>query len=95
MMLTGCGKDGLNGSTGPVGPPGSPGTEIAIIKFCPGETVYPSTFVEVGYCIDNKIYAVYSANDGFLTEIPPGTYSSNAINSRCGFVVLPNCVIQN
>lgn len=71
------------------------GTVITPIQFCPGTTNYPSTFVELGFCINNSLYAVYSYANGFLTEVPPGNYSSNAIGSSCNFVVLPNCVIQN
>ncbi len=97
LLLSACGQgpQGIPGSAGPSGPPGLDGTQIKVIQFCPGITTYPSAFIETGFCVNNKIWAVYSANDGFLTEIPPGTYSSNAINSSCNFVVLPNCVIQN
>lgn len=79
----------LNGTNG------TNGTVITPIKFCPGTSSYPSTFVELGFCINNSIYAVYSANDGFLTEILPGTWSSNAINSQCTFIVGPNCSVTN
>jgi hypothetical protein len=78
----------LNGTVG------VPGTVIAPIQFCPGVTTYPSQFNEVGFCISNNLYAVYSANDGFLSYIPPGYYSSNAINSTCNFYVNANCVIS-
>lgn len=81
----------LNGQNGVAG---APGTLILPIKFCPGESVYPSTFVENGFCIDGKLYAVYSQNGGFMAEIPPGTYNSNAIGSSCNFTVLTNCRIQ-
>lgn len=91
LLLIGCGQPG------PVGPQGLPGidaTQITIVQFCPGNTNYPTTFNEIGFCINSQIYAVYSANDGFLTLVPPGNYSSNAINSSCNFVVYPNCVIE-
>lgn len=93
------GVDGQSivGPQGPVGLSGSNGidaTPITLVQFCPGTTVYPSTFVEIGLCISNNIYAVYSANNGFLTYIPPGNYSSNAIGSSCSFTVLPNCQIS-
>jgi hypothetical protein len=68
---------------------------VASVKFCPNDApVYPSKFPEVGFCLANKLYAVYSANGGFMTEIPPGTYRSNAVGSSCTFVVLTNCRIQ-
>lgn len=66
------------------------------IQFCPGVTPsYPTTFPEVGFCINNVLYAVYSANNGFLTVIPTGYYNSNAIGSACSFTVIPNCGIVN
>lgn len=110
LLLTACapqngtdGKTGAQGNIGPMGPSGNPGlqgpagingTVITLIQFCPGTPSYPSTFPEVGMCINNQIYAVYSANDGFLTLIPPGTYNSNAIGSTCSFQVLPDCQVM-
>ena len=89
------GLPGVQGPAGPQGPSGangSPGTVIAPIQFCQGITPsYPSTFPESGFCIDGNIYAVYSANDGFLSIIPPGTYSSDGINASCTFTVTSNC----
>lgn len=85
-----AGVPGQDGGVGPTGPQGSPGidtTPISIVQFCPGVTVYPSAFLEIGLIIDGKLYAVYSANNGFLTQIPPGNYSSNAIGSACNFTV--------
>lgn len=64
---------------------------VSVVVLCPGTTLYPGTFVEVGFCIDGKLYATYSANGGFSTEIPPGTYSSNGIGSSCTFTVGENC----
>lgn len=86
---------GVKGDQGDVGPTGVDISSIQVVKFCPGETVYPSKFVEIGFCINNKIYATYSANGGFSTEIVPGTYSSNAIGSSCSFRVLTNCGIES
>lgn len=84
-----------NGSDGVAGTDGVDGTSIAPIKFCPNDApVYPSKFPEVGFCIDTKLYAVYSTKGGFLTEIPPGTYNSDAVGSSCTFVVLTDCRIQ-
>lgn len=88
------GTNGSNGTNGINGTNGTNGTVVAPIQFCPGTGSYPSTFPEVGFCINNNIYAVYSANGGFLTEILPGTWSSNAIGSSCSFTVLPNCQVQ-
>jgi hypothetical protein len=90
-----AGATGAPGNTGPQGAPGSPGTTISIIQFCSGTTTYPSAFLEIGFCIDNSIYAAYSANDGFLTLVPPGVYSSDGINASCTFTVQPNCVVWN
>lgn len=92
------GVPGLMGPAGPTGPQGAPGidgTSVTVVKFCPGTTVYPSKFIEVGFCIGGKLYAVYSANGGFESEIPPGSYGSNGINASCNFTVLANCGIQN
>jgi hypothetical protein len=89
LLITACGKDGTNGLNG------APGTKITSVQFCPGNVTYPTIFPEIGFCIEGNLYAVYSANDGFLTEIPPGQYLSNAIGSSCNFTVLPNCVISN
>lgn len=96
------GSQGVPGQsiTGPQGPPGAPGTNgtdstpVTVVQFCPGTPSYPSTFPEVGICLAGSIYAVYSANDGFLTLIPPGQYNSNAVGSACTFTVLENCQIQ-
>src|SRR5271165_5495559 len=64
------------------------------VQFCPGNTTYPNEFNEVGICYMGNLYGVYSANNGFLTYIPPGYYSSNAIGSSCNFYVNSNCVIS-
>ena len=87
--------NGVVGSTGPTGTPGQDLTPITIVQFCPGTTVYPSEFNEIGYCLGGNIYATYSANGGFSTLIPPGAYSSNAIGSSCNFTVLPDCGVSN
>lgn len=79
----------LNGANG------APGTFAQIVQFCPGVTTYPSTFAEVGFCINGNIYAVYSANGGFLSEDPVGYYGSDGVNASCNFTILANCQIQN
>lgn len=88
------GTNGTNGTNGVNGSNGTNGTVITPTQFCSGTTVYPSKFVEVGFCINNQLYAVYSANDGFLTQIPVGYYSSAGINASCNFTVAANCQIQ-
>lgn len=84
-----------NGAPGADGQAGAPGTLVTPVQLCQGTTTYPSTFVEEAFCVGGNLYAVYSANDGFLTEIVPGSYSSNAIGSSCGFTVGSNCQITN
>jgi hypothetical protein len=99
VLLSACapggptGAQGSTGSTGPQGPAGAPGTIGTPVQFCPGTTSYSGEFNEVGFCINGTIYAVYSANDGFLSEVPPGTYSSDGINASCTFTVGPNCEV--
>jgi len=95
LAAVGCQGQGPQGIQGDAGPRGADGTQITIVQFCPGVTpTYPTTFPEVGLCIDNQLYAVYSANNGFLVLVTPGRYSSNAIGSSCSFTVLPNCVVN-
>lgn len=90
------GATGATGATGPQGPAGTNGTIVTAVQFCPGSTSYPNEFNEVGFCIGGNIYAVYSTNDGFLSEVPPGEYSSDGVNSSCTFTIGSNCqVTQN
>ena len=89
------GDPGQPGDQGASGPAGSDGTVITIVQLCPGQTAYPGVFIEVAMCINDNLYAVYSANDGFLTLIPPGTYHSNAIGSACNLTVKPHCVVED
>ena len=77
------------------GSPGSPGTVVAPLQFCPDTPSYPSTFIEVGFVISGSVYAVYSSNGGFMTLIPPGRYTSNAINSRCDFTLNSDNTVTN
>ena len=94
----GQGQVGIPGQTivGPAGPVGAPGlngsngqdgTVITPVQLCPGTPTYPSVFIEYAYCMDSKLYAVYSANNGFLTVLPDGDYQSNAVGSSCNFHV--------
>lgn len=98
LSLAACapekGEPGKAGAPGQVGPPGADGQPARVVKLCPGVTAYPGVFVEVALCINNSLFGVYSANGGFLTELPPGTYSSNAIGSACNLLVLPNCKVE-
>lgn len=68
-------------------------TPVSIINLCPGTTTYPTTFIEVALCIDNNLWGVYSYSNGFLTELPPGDYMSNAVGSNCNFHVGVGCVV--
>jgi hypothetical protein len=72
--------DGMNGANA---------TPVTVVQFCPASFVptYPSTFPEVGFVINGQIYAVYSLNNGFLTLLTPGNYSSDGVNASCNFVV--------
>ena len=89
------GNTGSKGDQGNAGPAGADGTSIVAIPFCPGYApVYPSVFPEVGLCINDSLFAVYSANGGFLALIPPGRYSSAGIGSACDFTVGPHCTIN-
>lgn len=96
IIMTGCGRPGDKGEPGIsiVGPPGVDTTPVTVVKLCPGTTTYPSIFIEVAFCVGGKLYGTYSANGGFSTELPPGTYSSNAIGSSCNFTILSNCIIN-
>jgi hypothetical protein len=92
------GPTGATGSTGPTGdrgPAGVDATPVTMVKLCPGSPVYPTTFIEYAFCVNNKLYATYSANGGFTALLPPGAYTSNGINSRCDFNVSVNCQITN
>ena len=82
-----------NGVQGQPGLPGTPGTKITLVQFCAETPSYPSTFPEVGLCIDGNLYAVYSIPGSFLALITPGRYQSNGIGSSCSFTVLPNCEV--
>lgn len=89
------GTDGTNGSNGTNGTNGTDLTPVQLIPLCPGVPTYPSVFVEYGICVGNNLYGVYSANNGFLALLPPGTYTSNAIGSSCNMIILPNCVVTH
>lgn len=77
-----------------VGAPGADANPVTVVKLCPGVTTYPSVFVEIAFCIGNKLYGTYSTHGGFSTEFPPGDYKSNAVGSQCNFQVKANCVVE-
>lgn len=81
----------LNGTNGTNG---TNGFTFASVQFCTQVTNYPSTFPEVGFCINGSLYAVYSANGGYLFQVANGAYSSNAIGSACNFSV-SGCSVTN
>lgn len=89
------GPQGLPGLIGPTGPGGTAGSTITFVNLCPGVTVYPTAFVEVAMCMNGDLYGVYSANSGFMTYLPPGNYTSNAIGSACNLTVLSNCQVSH
>lgn len=96
LALVGCAKTSIiTGPAGKDGTNGADGTTITLVQLCPGIPVYPSKFIEVAFCINDQLYAVYSQNGGFETLLPPGTYGSNGINASCNFVVAAHCVITN
>lgn len=90
-----AGAPGLNGSNGVNGTNGVDTTPMTPVQFCSGVIPsYPNAFPEIGLCFGGDLYAVYSANEGFMVYLPPGTYYSNGINASCTFVVKANCVVQ-
>lgn len=89
------GQQGVQGAQGQQGVSGTPGSVVTPIQFCSNVTPsYPSTFPESGFCINNQMYGVYSANDGFLALLPPGAYRSNAIGNSCNFTITDNCGVN-
>lgn len=92
LILSACGP---TGGTGGQGPTGTSGTIITIVQLCPGFVPsYPNVFPEVAECINGKLYGVYSANGGFLSALPSGTYSSNGIGASCNLTIKGCNVVQ-
>jgi hypothetical protein len=90
------GLTGQTGATGSTGATGAAGTDasIQVVTFCPGVTTYPSAFLEVGLIINGNLYGVYSLNGGFLSELPPGNYTSDGVGASCNFTVNPDLSIS-
>lgn len=89
------GSDGTPGEDGTDGRDGEDGSIITMVKFCAGDhDNYPDSFPEYGFCIDGKLYATFSDKGGFTALLTPGNYQSNAINSKCNFIVMPGCQVQ-
>ena len=84
----------LNGINGVKGVDGH-SVSFDPIQFCPAAPHYPSTFPEVGFCIDDQLYGVYSANGGFMAVIQPGAWQSQGIGSSCSFVVEAHCKVHH
>lgn len=88
------GATGAPGQTGQAGQNGLNAPAVTFIQFCSGFTAaYPGTFPEYAICVNNTVYGVYSANDGFLALLPPGVYSSDGINASCTFTIGPDCEV--
>lgn len=90
------GIDGINGSNGLNGSNGANGQDAAPVTFvqlCPGVSTH-AVFVEVGLCLQGRLYGVYSANGGFMTYLADGAYSSNAIGSACNLTIT-GCVVSH
>lgn len=90
--------DGTNAyiANGEQGPPGSntpPTSAVTVVPLCSDTTVYPVVFSEVGLCINNQLFGVYSENDGFLSYLPPGNYVSHGHGSSCYLTVQANCAV--
>lgn len=95
LMLSACqgskgdpGDKGAKGEQGIQGQAGVNANPPTVVQFCQGITPsYPTTFPEIGVCLQGKLYAVYSANGGFLVYLPNGTYNSHGLNADCTFTV--------
>lgn len=84
----------LNGTNGVDGQPGTSGTLVTPVQFCPGNSIYNNSYPEVGFCINDKLYAVYSSV-ATLVEVPPGSYGSISAGNSCGFTVGEHCQVTN
>lgn len=95
LFALGCAKP-KDGEKGEPGANGSNGTVVTIVQFCPGNSQYPTTFPEVGMCINNRIYAVFWMNNSsYMAEVVPGNYHSTSTSLPCNFTVVSGCNISN
>lgn len=85
-------KNGANGSNGSNGTNAVP---VEFIKFCPASVPSYGNFPEYGIKVETKIYAVYSANNGFLTLLSPGTYVTASTGLNCNFTVTTTGTVTN
>lgn len=103
-----AGPTGATGQTGPTGSQGNPGVNglngnngtngsvVTVVQFCTGQTIYPSSFPEMGLCINNEIYAVYwNGSNAWFAEVVPGEYTSTSSTTPCNFNVSANCVVSH
>ncbi len=90
------GSMGATGATGSTGAAGTDGTSVTTVQLCPGyTTTYPSVFAETAMCITGNLFAVYwDGHNAWLTEIPPGSYSSTSSSAPCSFTVVAGCQVQ-
>lgn len=84
------------GPAGPQGIPGISGTITKVVQFCSTQIPqYPTSFPEIGLCIDGILYADYwDGKNSWLTQVTPGLYMSTSTGLQCNFTVLPGCIIQ-
>jgi len=94
ILVTSCGKQGKAGKSGLNGAAGISAAVIAV-KFCPNLVdQYGTQYTEHGFCIANKVYAVYWAhNQAFMTELTNGRYTTTTPYGNCSFTVSNNCSV--
>lgn len=91
------GPQGPQGPAGPQGFPGVAGSHVTPIVFCPRfATSYPTTFAEVGFCVDDQLYGVFwDSHNAWWTLIPPGYYASTSTSAPCSFTVSAHCTVSD
>lgn len=88
-------KNGEKGDTGATGAAGMNATSVEFVKFCNSANPSYGSFPEYGMRVGTKIYAVYSANNGFLTLLSPGTYVTTSTGLNCNFTVNNDGTVSN
>lgn len=95
------GQQGISGVTGAIGATGETGasgtnaTPVTFVQLCPNlpPVSYPSNFPEVAICDGGNLYGVYwTGSQAFLSELPPGDYSSTSPQG-CNLKISANCVV--